>query len=63
MSTIDRRTRSTTDAATDLRIAAMALDQEADACTGRWAQTLRACAAAKRAQAARINQHRTEAAA
>lgn len=53
MIAIDRRTRAAADAATDLRIAAMAIEQEARACTGAWARILHAAAASKRAEAER----------
>lgn len=52
MISIDRRTRPAVgDRATEARIAAMALEQEARACTGSWARVLRAAAARRRAEA------------
>ena len=55
MNAIDRRAPlAPTDAATSARITAVALDQEAAACVGEYAATLRRAAAAKRDQADQI---------
>ena len=52
MLTVDRRTRPTQDdPAAEARVAAMALEQEARACTGSWARTLHDAAARRRAEA------------